>query len=62
MASSGPYVAGARAVDEGDGQIAHRRQNVWSVSGAQAGAIFAKADIAPIMGAIFDTPMPAVQF
>jgi hypothetical protein len=49
-------------VDQSDGEITKRGEKLGGVAGAQAGAIFAKADIAPIMGAIFDTPMPAVQF
>src|SRR5947209_2158185 len=61
MASRGLDVAGAVAMDEGNGEIAAGRQNLWGVAGAQTRAVFSKADIAHIMGAIFDTPVPSVE-
>ena len=61
MASSGLDVAGAVPVDQGDRQIAEGGQNLWGVARPQARPIFAKGDIAHIMGALFDTPMPPVE-
>ena len=52
---------GAEAMDQGDRQIAEGGQNLWGVAGVQAGAIFLEADIAHIMGAIFDAPMPTLE-
>ncbi len=51
-------VRGAEAMDQGDRQIAEGGQNLWGEAFAQAGAIFLEADLAHIMGAIFDAPMP----
>src|SRR5260370_2013740 len=51
-------VRGAEAMDQGDRQIAEGGQNLWGEAFAQAGAIFLEADLAHIMGSIFDAPMP----
>ena len=41
-------------MNEGDGQIAQRGHDLRSRAGVQAGAIFAKGDVAHIMQAIFN--------
>ena len=61
MASGRGNLRGAKAMDQGDGEIAQGGQNLWGVAGAQAGAIFPKGDIAHIMAAILDAPMPAIE-
>ena len=48
----------ARAINECDDEIAHRRHDLGSVARAQPGAIFPEVDIADIMQAILDMPMP----
>ena len=52
---------GPKVVDQGDGEITESRQELWGVARAQAGAVFLEAHIAHIMGAVFNTPMPAVE-
>ena len=61
MAPGRRDVRGAEAVDQGDREIAEGSQNLWGEAFAQAEAIFLAADIAHIMGAIFDTPMPTIE-
>ena len=61
MAASGPDVRGAEAVDQGDREIAQSGQDLGSIAGAQAGAVFSEADIAHRMGAVHDAPMPTVE-
>jgi len=51
----------AATVDEGNGEMTKRSQNVWSIASPQAGTVFATADIAHRMGTAFDAPMPPVQ-
>lgn len=48
-------------MDQGDGKIAEGGHNLWSIAGAQAGAVFSEADIAHRMGAVHDAPMPTVE-
>ena len=52
----------AGAMDQGDHQVAQGGQDLWGAARAQAGAIFPKADIAHIMQAVFNPPMPSYQF
>jgi hypothetical protein len=61
MASGRGNVRRAKAVDQGDGQIAECRQNLRGIAGAQAGAVFPEGHIAYIMGTILDAPMPTVE-
>ncbi len=49
-------------MDQSNDQVAHGRQDVWSVARAQVGAAFTKADIAHIMQTILTTSMPSRQF
>ncbi len=62
MTPGGSDVRRAEAMNERDGEIAQGRHDLGGVASAQAGAIFSKADIAHIMGAVFDAPMASVEF
>ncbi len=61
MAPGLPNVAGTRAVDQSDREIAQGGENLGGVAGAQAGVIFAKGHVAHRMGTVFDAPMSAAQ-
>jgi len=61
MASGRRDLGGAEAMDQGDGEIATGGHNLWGVAGPQAGTVFLEGDIAHIMGAIFDAPMPTIE-
>ena len=61
MASGSGDPRGAGAMDQGDDQITQGGHNLGGMTGAQAGTVFAKADIAHIVRTFFNTPMPAVQ-
>ena len=61
MAAGRLDLAGAAAVDQGDGEIAQGGQNLGGVARSQAGAIFPKADITHIMGTVLDTPMAPIE-
>src|SRR5215470_4056264 len=61
MASGRRDVRGAEAVDQGDGSIAQGGHDLWSVAGAQAGAVFLEGDIAHRMGTVCDAPMAAIE-
>src|SRR5947207_13625500 len=52
----------AMSVNKSNDQIAQSGQDLWSISGAKAGAIFQKGDITHIMRPIFDAPMSPNQF
>src|SRR5579884_2875972 len=54
-------LAGAAAMNQRDGQIAKGRQNLWAVAATKTRAVFLEADIADVMGAIFDSPMASNQ-
>ena len=43
MASSRSDLGGAKAMDQGDGEIAQGGHNLWSIAGAQAGAVFPRS-------------------
>ena len=60
MAPRGLDLAGTGAMDRSDGEITQGCHDWWGVAGAQARAIFPKADIAHRVGAIFDTPVASV--
>lgn len=62
MPTSGADQRGAEAMDEGDAQIAQSRQDLRSMTRAQAGTIFAKGHITNIMESIFDAPVATVEF
>jgi hypothetical protein len=48
-------------MDQGNHQVAQGGQDLWGAARAQAGAIFPKVDIAHIVQAVFNTPMPSHQ-
>ena len=54
-------VARPGAVDEGNGKIAAGSKNLRGIAGAEAGAVFAKGDIAHVVQAIFDLPVATNQ-
>jgi hypothetical protein len=43
MASSRSDLRGAKAMDQGDGKIAEGGHHLWSMAGAQAGAVFPRS-------------------
>jgi len=49
MASGSGDLRGAGAMDQGDDQITQGGHNLGGMTGAQAGTVFAKADIAHIV-------------
>src|SRR5438309_10243 len=61
MAASGPNVRGAEAVDQGNREITEGGQNLGSIAGAQAGAIFSEGHIAHIMRTVFNGPMSTIE-
>src|SRR5258708_18639315 len=61
MASSCPDVRRAKAMDQCDGKIAEGGHNLWSIAGSAAGAVFPEGDIAYILRAVLDAPMPAIE-
>ena len=50
------------SMNEGNDQIAQSGQDLWSISGAKARAIFQKGDVTDVMRAVFNAPMSANQF
>src|SRR5258707_1790677 len=61
MTSGSGDLRGAGAMDQGDDQITQGGHNLGGVTGAQAGTVFAKTNIAHIVRTVFNTSMPAVQ-
>ncbi len=61
MSSGRGDLRGAEAMDQGDDEIAQGGEDLRSMASAQAGAIFAKVDIAHIMETIFNAPMSTIQ-
>jgi len=61
MTPGGSHLRGTRSMHEGDGTMAQRSQNLWSVTGAQDRAIFVKGDVADVVGGMLDTPMPSYE-
>ena len=50
------------SVNQGNDQIAQGSQDLWSISGAKARAIFQKGDVTHVMRPIFNAPMSPNQF
>src|SRR5438552_2728337 len=53
------YLRRARAMNEGDGEMATSGQKLRSMTGAQTRAVLGKGDLAHGVQAVFDTPMAA---
>src|SRR5437879_293648 len=55
--SGGGNLGQARAMQQGDRQIATSGENLRRVGGAKTGAVFLEGDIADVMRTVFDAPM-----
>ena len=60
-AQGGGDIGEAEQTDQGDGEVAQTRHRGRAVAGADARAVLIEGDVAHVMGAVLDAPMPAVE-
>ena len=52
---------GAEQAQQADGEVAQGGHDARSVRGAHLGAVFVEGDVAHLVGAVLDGPVPAVE-